>query len=243
MKTTMLFGLKYAVMACLITITAACAVLDTSTLDTAVPLKPRKVQIGVNSAAGVELSSMIRDESESWEDESREASSHGLNAFWISYGADELNEITARAWLALFSGGAKFYLKHLLLQEGNTYVSILPGATYVFSLEDDEDQVPNFRAFGTEIQLLVTRKTSPNAAFTLGIRGNFNRYQSRNEDGIHQDEYSEPYNLVNYGIRGNIELKMGPLILLPELGVEFVPVIDGDFTVLPNLGLSLGLEL
>jgi hypothetical protein len=227
-------------------LTAACAVLDVSTLDTAVPLAPGKVRFGLQSTSGVDLSTFRPEEDYEGQDpgfENQEPQTQGTYTSWLSYGIDGTNEVTGKMWLSIASGGAKVYVKHLIHQQDKMYVSVAPGATFVYSLLEDDESEPRFSALGAELQVLATRKYSSNTSFTLAARGNFNRYQSTVVNGINGEEDYGPYNLINYGVRGNLELKLGPIILMPELGVEFVPRENDVPAVLPNAGIALGLEL
>ncbi|MGC9362581.1 MAG: hypothetical protein ACP5F3_06615, partial [Candidatus Syntrophosphaera sp.] len=161
----------------------------------------------------------------------------------ISYGLDERNEIGGKLWSSIFlgSGGEKLYLKHLLSHQGKNYLSVLPGFTHVTgNITDPDGKTERIMSFGPELQLLYTYKAADWAAFTLGARGNYNFYYETMEYDSGLDEVTGPQMLSYYGLRGNMELRLGVLRIVPEIGIDAVPTDRYEFTFLPNLGLAIG---
>jgi hypothetical protein len=224
-------------------ILASCSVLDTATLDTAVPIGAKRFHGSVYGSTGLELESMIADESDSGVDHDAEAVTIPMAGLHLSYGLDERNELGGKLWSSIFlgSGGQKIYLKHLLSHKEKNYLSVLPGFTHVSGHETDPDnQNYNKTSFGPEIQLIYTHRAADWAAFTLGARGNYNFYYERVEYVNGQVSIIGPEMLTNYGVRGNIELNLGVLRIVPEIGIDIVPTDRYEFDFLPNAGLAIG---
>lgn len=234
---------RYATLALLLLGLSACAVLDISTLDSAVPLKAGQSRLSAHQTVGVDISSMtyvnyyLEDNSDFY------ATPVPVTGVKYSYGHNGKTDIGGSVWLSAFNFGGRIYLKHLLLKEGKTYIALVPGMTYVQIQEEYEDTFDRrHEAIGSEIQLLYTYQTGKSISFTTALRANYNRYTETVLKDVGMDEVYGPYDVVNVGVRGNMKLNMGPLVLIPEIGVECVPVVNGKLTFLPVTGFALGLE-
>lgn len=221
----------------------SCAVMDLSTLDTAVPLAKKHVNVVLGEGTGVSVSTLLLGDEADTEDVDLVLPTYGITA---SYGASDKVELGGRYYTSFYNTGAKIYLKYLIQHQDKSYISLIPAGNYVFLTEDDYDDGEYYlksSIYGTELQLLYTYQANRSLALTAGLRGNFSRYQERKTwNDIVQSERG-PYNLFHYGVRTNLDLRLGDLKLLPELGLEFFPLDDGEYKVIPLVAVGLGLEL
>jgi len=223
-----------------------CAVLDISTLDTAIPIEANHVQIKYLNSAGLELSTTVITDSELENDP--DVSEYGAGmwpvvAWNAAIGLRDQADIGARFWLSTDSRGGKLYYKKLMHQEGNTYLSLVPAINFVEGTSEDWETDERYHSLGGELQLLYTYKAGEYFRFTAAIRANYNRYTESTYDS-NGDLYEQgPFNIVHWGTRANVMLKLGPLMIIPELGAEMVPVVNGEIDLLPTVGLGVGLEL
>lgn len=223
----------------------SCAVMDLSTLDTAVPLAKNHVNVMVGEGTGISVNTLLfGDEAANDDlDDDLALPTYGITA---SYGVSEKVEVGGRYYTSFFNTGAKIYLKYLINHKENSYISLIPAGNYVFYTDDtydDGDYYLKSSIYGTELQLLYTYQANQNLALTAGLRGDFSRYRERKTLNDIVESERGPYNLFHYGLRTNMELHLGGLKLLPELGLEFFPLDDGEYKVIPLVAVGLGLEL
>ncbi len=238
------FSIRFALLIALALLFGACAVIDTSTLDTAIPVPHRHVEVSYYNALGLDLYSLVYSDYDEMEDNENVALPMPVNGFNFGYGLTEDAEIGARFWTSFLNVGGRAYLKYLLNHENNSYVAIVPGITYIFRAVDKvNDDYVNTKSFGPELQLLYTYRHNQFLSFTLAARGNINQITEQIDFYNDSDEINGPYLVYHGGVRGNFELRLGKLLFIPELGAELVNVRNGKLTLLPTTGVSLGLEL
>jgi hypothetical protein len=226
-----------------------CAVMDVSVMDTAEPLKKGSFKIETYANSGLVLESTVH----TWEDD---PDNPYMNIIWpvaglkFGTGISDSSEVGVKGWLALGSYGGKAYYKYLLDRKGNVYTSIMPALTctgvnndskYDYH-EDHYDSNQKYFAIGAELPYLITNKLSEYVSFTAAARINYNyfRYQFVDENG---DLIKHgPYHIVHGGILGNVRLKLVFLVLTPEIGVEVVPGVNNRTILVPNMGVTLGLQ-
>lgn len=222
-----------------------CAVMDISVMDTAEPLQPGKVKLETYAGTGLILESTVYDHVSETGESSR-AAIWPLNGFKLGMGIADKTEAGGKIWFTGFSAGAKGYVKYLLKQEKNTYYSIIPAITYVKAKDESNNNETNldyeYKSIGAELPFLVTWKASEYVSLTAAARLNYNSLEYSLFGGSNPSDKHGPYNVVHGGILGNARLKLYYLVVTPEVGLELVPVVNGDFTVLPNYGLAVGLQ-
>jgi len=217
---------------------SACAVIDISILDTALPVAPETYQIAAYQALGLDLRSVVYDEDSS--DESG-ASADLVNGIKTNISLNPELDLQARAYFSSNSWGGKLGLKKLMYQEGRSYLALAPAFSYV--QETNNDNNFDVQVFGAEMQILFSQKWG-NQSGTIALRGNYNKYLEdiRHDDEEHYWIENKEYDVVHGGIRANVCLKYKFLYFIPEIGVETIPVINGVFTVLPSFGYAIGIE-
>lgn len=238
--------MKFAPIILLVLVISGCAVIDISTLDTAVPLAPKQFKMGVYESVGLDISSAVFNEYDS-DDAEDQLTGYAVAGIDLALGLPEDMEVGTRFYIGPFNGGVRAYLKKQLSHEGNSRVSIIPALTYVYDAGGDEspdDLWNRYNAYGAEFQVIFTHTVSKHFALSSAVRGNFNRYtEKRRDDQTNHIETVGPYNVMHGGFRTNIELQAGGLYFIPEVGVEFSPIVNGRFGILPTLGIGLGLKI
>ena len=226
---------------------SACAVIDISTLDTALPVAPETYQIAAYQALGLDLKSVVYDEDSSDEPG---ASADLVNGIKTNISLNPELDLQARAYYSSNSWGGKFGLKKLIHQEGQNYLALAPALNYVQEMNNENNY--DVRVFGAEMQILFSQKWG-NQAGTIAIRGNYNKYL---EDIRHDEELpdirsdkeghywveNKEYDVLHGGIRANVCFTYKHVYFIPEIGVEAIPVINGVFSVLPSFGYAIGIE-
>ncbi len=224
---------------------AGCALVDVTTLDTAVPIPASHVQIKYAQSNGLDLSTAVitDDEMESNPDFDYEIGTWFLTSLNLAIGLQNQSELGVRFWASTDSNGGKLYYKQLIHQEGHGYVSIIPAVNMVKGFHDDWNDEARYNSYGGEIQLLYTYMPADVIRLTAALRGNYNRYTESQYDDNGLSYETGPYNIVHWGARGNLMLKLGPIFAIPEIGAEMIPIVNGDLNIMPVFGLGLGVEL
>ena len=221
---------------------SACAVLDLSTLDTAMPVAPAKVQVAPYQAIGLDMSSVVYDD-DSYDNDQRYASVDLASGFKANISLREDLDLQMRAYMGSGnSRGAKLGIKKLLMHEGNMYLAIAPAFNWVTDKPSNSEE-PDHKAYGTELQLLNTYE-SGGASITLVARGNYSRLMlDRKVYGSGSGTDFREYDIVHGGLRANVCLKAKHLYMIPEIGFELVPVIKGKLSMIPTIGWTIGVQL
>lgn len=249
---------KLAIFAFLLALLSGCAVIDTSVLDTAEPLKQGNVKFETYGATGLNLQQAVNvSDDEIYEDSVDDYDNLSENIAWplaglkMGIGIADSSEIGIKGWLALGNGGGKLYYKKVLKQKDNTYQSIIPAVTFTSSKTKitDNDDIEHlevlynkYSSIGVEFPYVITTKASEYVSISAAIKLNYDyfKYQYYDEDEfLHKHG---PYNILHGGIVGNIRFKLAFLTLCPELGVEIIPVVNGHVTAMPNIGCAAGLQ-
>ena len=167
----------------------------------------------------------------------------------LNTGVNSTTEIGVRTWSSLFSYGGKAYFKYRLSQPEQTpVVSIQPG--FVFSGENTNSSSTNndtnrhdarYRSEGLELPLLVTWRANAHLAATVSGRINYNTY-SYQYDSNSELIKRGPFDIMHGGINGNLQFRLKPFNLTPEVSMEIVPIKHGSISVLPGASLGIGLE-
>lgn len=245
--------MKYLLGLFVLIIMTGCAVMDTSVMDTAEPLEQGHVKMETFTSSGLILESTVYNEEEEgfdYEDNPRKALIWPLIGLKFGIGVSDSTEVGVKGWASIGSIGAKAYLKYQLDRQDDVYYALMPALTYtgIDNNDSNTDDVDSsnrdykYKSVGVELPLLVTKKFSEYISLTAALRANYNYFQYQYIDGNGERIKRGPFNVVHGGVLGNARLKLIYLVLTPEVGIEVVPVINGDLTILPNWGLTLGLQ-
>ena len=225
---------------------AGCAVLDVASLEKAIPLEPKKVEVCLVRSVGVDIDSAVLspDELESGDSPAdHKPQTSPVTGFQVAVGLKNEMEIGSRFWVGSDNFGVKAFYKKLLNKSGKNYLAIEPALSYLATIEEESsDKDHKYTAMGGELQLIYIHEASRYFAFTVVGRGNVNRYHEKHWDDAGSMYTYGPYLVAHGGLRGNVELRLHPFFLIPEVGLEIVPVVHGKTNVLPIYGLALGAE-
>ncbi len=234
----------------LLALLTGCAVMDTSVMDTAEPLQQGKIKAETFATTGLILESAVYDKEDEAEGHYRHAAMWPVMGLKFGIGTAEDTEVGGKFWASISTTGAKVYLKSLIDRKDDVYYSVIPALTYTGIDNDDaaydEDEVPDtdqkYRSVGVELPVLVTKKFSEAVSLTAALRMNYNyfTYQYVEEHG--ETVKHGPTGIVHGGVLVNSRFRLAFVVLTPEVGVEVVPVVNGDITILPTGGLTLGLQ-
>jgi hypothetical protein len=238
--------MKILILLCLGLLFTACAVIDTSVMDSAVPIYPDIIQTNVHFSTGLDLSSAVVIEqlddpyAASSHDQNTDASMEIVNGYKVNFGINERTDVIGRFSFGTYSMCGKIGVKLLLDQKDKFYWAVAPMLTIVRG-EDSEtiDGVlyeNKFNSQGFEIQGLITHVPGKHAQLTAAARINGNFY-----DEYYRNRYWGPYQIYHGGLSANLRLLFKPLIIGLEVGTEIIPVIDGETAILPHLAIGVGL--
>ncbi|HOH98761.1 MAG TPA: hypothetical protein PL188_10720 [Candidatus Cloacimonadota bacterium] len=234
--------IKAMLLAMVLILMSACAVMDISNMDTAVPLRPDKsFDLAIYTGNGLDLSTAVNIEDDiETEDDPFEAT-YPVAGYKLNIGINPKLDLTGRWFIGNMSWGAKFGVKNLLWHEGKRYFAIQPSFTYLEGVGAEDSEWFNndreYMSYGLENQFLFTVQPSKNFSCTLAARGNYNRLRMTLED-----EGETYYNVFHGGVRGNLRLSLGPLYIVPEAGYEIVPIVHGDLRAMPVFCFAAGLS-
>lgn len=216
---------------------SGCVVLDVNTLDTAVPLPAGKVKFGVHAGNGPVLNTYIVPDDADSEANAKSWFLSGINA---GVGLDGENELGMRLWVYGDNGaGIRLGIKHILSTKESSYSALVPA--FNIAWDDDENKHSKIESYGTELQWLYTQVLSENLAMTAALRGNVS-YLIGGFD-TNPNAYDPPYIIWEGGVRFNFEASGSPTIpffVIPEIGLEVVKIVNGDFVPRLILGIMVG---
>lgn len=217
---------------------SACATLDISSLDTALPVAPAKAQIAPYQAIGLDMASAVYHDSDGT-DEDRYASVDVASGIKANISLKPDLDLQLRGYIGTGnSRGFKLGVKKIVRTEGRHHLAIAPAFNYIE--ENPAENADKSRAFGAEMQVLYTQKWGSSSA-TFVLRGNYEKYLVNGWDWDEAKDYRE-YDLVHGGLRINLCFRSKYIYFIPELGFEIVPVINGKLSMIPALGYALGVE-
>lgn len=236
---------------------SGCVYLDIACQDTAVPLYPKKISGAIHFTNGVDITHTYYTNSvdEQEPDAIDQTIVPGVKALvGISPRADIVfNHAHSNGWggsgwadgyssYSYDSRHVKLGVKYLLSQNEKTFISVLP-SLYIASGQNSglRYDYSNYRyeygLWGIEGQFLVTNRISKYLSATLAARAQFNNIE-KTLDGRHYG----PYFTTNYGVRGSFRLSASVFHLTPEMGLEVLPIVNGETVVTPIGSLGLGVQ-
>ncbi|MDP3113152.1 MAG: hypothetical protein Q8M98_00100 [Candidatus Cloacimonadaceae bacterium] len=219
-----------------------CAVMDLSTQDTAIPLYPDKVEVSAYFGAGVDLDTAVRTGGEDDPQDENKVSIDGNYGCKLSLGMTPRVDLSGIFFLAAKSHGFKYGCKMLLYREGEHYLAAIPMLTSVRGkyerLNAFENTYAVYRANGGEAQLLYTYRAGKVVSFTGACRVNYSSF-SKFYNGVNYG----PYAVIHGGIRGNARFNLYAFHLTPELGLEYIPIVNGGSALKHLFSLGIGARL
>jgi len=240
---------------------SACVFLDIACQDTAVPLHPKKINASLHLTNAVNISHTYYENTVEDPEPNRIPQTPLLGTkalIGISPEADLVLNLacgSGTSRISLFDSSTtstttrwesfhlKLGVKYLLSQKGKSYVSVLPSLYLANALDSgtrwsNQDYKFKYNAKGIEGQLLITHLASKHFNATLA-----GRIQANHVQKILDGERYGPHFTANYGIRGNVQISAGPIYLMPEFGMELMPIVNGSSDIVPIVSLGFGVSL
>jgi len=230
---------------------SGCAVIDTSTLDTAIPLKPGKIKVMTYAVSGVEQNSLIFSPGLPEDDDNdRVAGSKMDLGIKLGVGVGDHVELDASA-LAFSSPLGKLALKVNILDNGTNAISLQPaiysyrgtGPEHFNPGGDDRNFRGKYRSNGSELPVLLTHRNTANSNVTLCAKLGYNSLHYERRDLANQLADSGDYDSFYGGLLANAKIKFWKIAIIPEGGVYAVQVHQGKFSLVPVLNLGLGFDM
>ncbi len=227
-----------------------CAVIDSTSLESAVPLQPGKVKVITYLGAGLDQNRMVYTpglaEDEDNQTTGNTQASLGLK---LGLGITQGLEIDISA-LANSSDLGKVSVKMLVIQDSTKAFSIMPGI-YRYSGEGPLEFNPGgpeyifrgkYKSTGAELPFLFTVSNSKNTSATFCAKIGYNHldYSRKDNAGIIIDDGY--YDSIYTGLLATFRLKVWKFVFLPEIGAYAYPVKRGVFTIQPVLNFGLGMD-
>lgn len=228
---------------------SACASIDGSLMDTAETLPKGHLRVSGYETTAIPAYNFITDHQNDPGNPDSEDKIYSVAALGLklNYGLMENYELVISTDISIALNNAKLGLKYSLNRPDETFRMAIMPSVY-FSNGGDEGLIDpgggngenmDYRVRGVELPLLVTYRVGV-FAVTLSPRISYNRISYRRTG---EDRDWDVYESYMAGLVASPSFKLKILtITIPELGVYFYPVKDGDFQVQPALTFGLGLE-
>lgn len=240
-------NMKLVVILIVLAALSGCAVMDISTLDTAVPIYPEIVNANFYMGSGIDYSSGFFMTEEELEHvlEHDEDYGHGLsqdfiNGCRVGVALNERFDLQARYYQAGKCRGGKLGIKALVYQDSLVYYSLQPSVTIIEGKAkgtiDYEPYDNSFSAKGLELTGLVSRVHSKYTTATAALRVNVTEL----DETLFEEEFETKY-IFHGGISGNIRWRIKMFLAGVELGAEFIPKQASD--LIPSFESDLRMRL
>jgi hypothetical protein len=252
---------------------SGCAGLDLSSMETAVPLKPKKVDVAFYTANSFPLDTVGDTEvyhpnNPSYQTDNLSAGASMINGLKINIGLSPKCELMARYYQNSWSGGflgeditwksrgCRLGVKYLLQQKGNQYLSLAPSVNIVSAEEEvwTGDWNHNGNEYYYDYHVFHWFSQYDAYGFELQLLYSIvlNKHVTFTTIGKTSiNYYTEDYrtdlggkcDITHRGLRANMIISGKHWFWVPELGMEYVPVPHGKNTWLPAISMGLGLHL
>lgn len=238
-----------------------CAVLDVSSMETAVPLSPGKFELSNYVSRGLDLSSavVLNDINNSQvpsHDANNSAVGSSLAGYKLNIGVTKKLELGGRYYwdgiggsdFSTKSSGYRLGAKYLLWHKKSLYFAVMPSInvmkgemhsnddwSFYKVTADKEDAYYN--SFGYEAQFIGTFAPCPYISFTAVQKFSHNNYNEK------YNGHSYPSQGINqWGTVVNMKVGYKPIFLIFEAGMENVSVVNGADTYLETVAVGVGIR-
>lgn len=242
---------------------SACASLDMSHMQTAIPLGANHVDASVYLGSGINLNS-TQEFSEIYDEI---AATDTLNCSldinnqsqWIEWGkiittvngglnlAYGLGPKTDIFFRSIGDWGCKLGVKQLLWNQEDSFIAIMPVVNYAnmkFTGRESYQGETVFEAddryliYGAELHGIYTHKPNKITSLTVSPHISMTIF-SRQYNGT---DYG-PYHVFHGGIKSNAKVNFLHLFLIGEFGLEALDTYRHGIIAVPNYALALGINL
>ncbi|MCK9308920.1 MAG: hypothetical protein PHH43_08165 [Candidatus Cloacimonetes bacterium] len=250
-----------------------CAVMDLSTLETAMPIAPARVQASGYVATGLDLASAA-DTYQSHHNLPNDSNDEdgdffsSLSGFKVGISVMPKIDLIARYYISgdgldendLFPSynyhhedkttGLKLGCKALIYKKDKNYVAFMPLYTRV--------RGENKEYWSTAEGGIIQDNNYTNLYNSDGLEAQMlytykagqivqftlaGKYNYHHYSEIYRNVHSKVFHLSHYGITGNICVTFKPVFLMFELGQEMVPIHNGSTKNQSTVGMSLGFKI
>lgn len=230
---------------------SGCAVLDTSTLETARTLNEKTMEAGLVSSMNMNLNSVVSVEQNHFAPVESHDDDSGLS-WGLLFGPKldlKLTNGLDFCGRAYSSGsrehfGTRLGIKKQLYHQDKSYLALMPSFSYLkgeqVELDIDlgggsVDYEFSFQATGLDTQLIYTYELSPQYCYSLALRGCWHSYNE-----VYNGVDYGPYDIWQGGLTTNIYKSVGSLSLQTELGLEFVRNTEGSLKAYIPVNVGVG---
>ena len=231
-----------------------CAVLDVSSMETAVPLSPGKIEISTYVTNGLELPSAVvlynvpYSHSPSHDGNSNAVTTSvagyrinvGVGKNVELFGRRYANEDSGDYWLTRCSG-IRLGAKALLWKDHNMYFAVAPAINGVSGDSNSwgslVTEVVSYNSLGWEAQFIATYAPCRYISFTAVQKYNQNNYKE-----VYNGHRLNAQTIKHWGTKFNVKLAYKPIFFIFEGGWETVPVVNGNKTRLDTVAVGVGVR-
>lgn len=216
---------------------SACAVMDVTIQETALPLPDGKVEVVAYKGLGLELNNLIPSGSDNESD---------INAGWyitgIKFGIplSEKTDLNSRIYTSGYMTGVKVGPKIVFSEKRGHYLAAIPSVSTLVS-HHDLTGYDQYASLGGDLVLVSSwarrSKVVPTVSAHIGCDRVFSGVS------MPGSTQNKPHNLLRGGVNTNLKLSHKSVFLCPELGMEFLSIKDTGLRMFPTFSLGLGFQL
>lgn len=227
-----------------------CAVIDSSVLDSAVPLEPGKFKAISYLGGGLDQNRMIYSTNlPDGEYNQTSANVRGVSGLKFGLGITRGTELDLSSIVEEKLSG-KLALKVLLHRDSTLSISMMPGVYRYAGFAPGEfnpggSDLPfsgNYDSRGVELPLLITYPNTAKSSITLCAKIAYNRLQYDRHSNHDANTDIGTYNALISGLIASFRVKAWYFLILPEIGVYAYPVKNGKYNLMPILNLGVGID-
>lgn len=213
---------------------SACAVLDVTIQETAVPLPEGKVEVVAYTGSGIELYDLNPDNPPEGNVDT------GWYLAGIKFGIPlcERIDLNSRIYSTGSITGVKIGPKLVFGGKKGHYLAAIPAVSGLVSHHRGSSS-RRYSSLGGDLTLASSWAKNPRVVPTLSAHVSY--------DHIFED-ISSPipsktnYDLLRTGFATNLMLSYKSIFLRPELGIEYMPLRDDGLKFFPTFSLGLGFQ-
>lgn len=244
-------GIRLLLPIALLSILGGCAVIDTSVMDSAIPLMGGEVKAMTYFISGIEQNSLVYT-AEFPEDDDNDRIANAKADLGLKVGIGIGNNMELDISTLAFSAPlGKAALKIGIMDDGTNAVAIMPG---VYSYKgtgphefnpggSDQRFEGEYESAGLELPILYTHREGKAGKISICGKIGYNSLDYKRIDHYYPVTYTGEYETLYGALVINPQLKIWKIVLSPEGGIHGIKTDSGKFTLVPTLNLGIGIEL
>lgn len=227
-----------------------CVFLNIASQETAVPIHPSKTSVAISAGTSLDLDDTIYDP----DDEFHEIDSALMENYKVGISLHRKLDLLLNMGITNGSGGGvprtrkhqtqqyKAGLKYLIWQHDSSYYAIYPSLYQIkatnWDLDPDELKDEEYKIEGIETQFIYSYQAGEYLLGSLIARANLSKL-SKKDFGVDMGER----NILNFGGRANVQFSWRFIHQTTEIGLEVVPVKNGNLQFMPCYSIGIGMKL